>query len=189
MHRRPLLAVVLLFALFLVPLPAGAATTEVTYTVVRGDTLSAIGARHGVPWQAIAERNGLANPDLIHPGEVFIIPEPTLAPAPAPAPPSDPSPAAAPAEYDDSIEGIIIAAARRYGQDPGAMLRVAWCESNYDPNAYNSEYGATGLFQFLASTWQTTPYRDYDRRNAWASANAAAWMWSVGRRGEWVCRG
>ena len=24
--------------------------------------------------------------------------------------------------------------------------------------------------------------------DAWASANAAGWMWSVGRRGEWVCQ-
>ncbi len=34
----------------------------------------------------------------------------------------------------------------------------------------------------------TTPYAAYSIFDPWASANAAAWMWSVGRRGEWVCQ-
>lgn len=175
------LAAVVLSALLLAPASGAAAEDEATYTVVRGDTLTAIGARHGVRWQDIATRNNIPNPNLIHIGDLLIIPGATAVPV-APAQP------VAVDERDDSIEGIIIAAAHRYGQDPQAMLRVAWCESRYDPNAYNAQYGATGLFQFLYSTWLTTPYGDYDRRNAWASANAAGWMWSVGRRNEWVCR-
>ena len=45
-----------------------------TYTVVRGDTLSGIGKKFGVNWRDIAALNGIANPDLIHPGQVFRIP-------------------------------------------------------------------------------------------------------------------
>jgi nucleoid-associated protein YgaU len=41
---------------------------------VRGDTLSGIGKKFGVNWRDIAELNGIANPDLIHPGQVFRIP-------------------------------------------------------------------------------------------------------------------
>lgn len=88
----------------------------------------------------------------------------------------------------NSIIDIIYAAADRYGQSRADMLRVATCESGLDPSNYTPPYGASGLFQFLPSTWQTTPYAGYDIFDPWANANAAAWMWSVGRRGEWVCQ-
>ena len=45
-----------------------------TYTVKSGDTLSAIGQRYGVSYQSIAKLNGIKNPDLIFPGQVFKIP-------------------------------------------------------------------------------------------------------------------
>ena len=45
-----------------------------TYTVKSGDTLSEIGARFGVSSQEIAKLNGIENPDLIFPGQVFRIP-------------------------------------------------------------------------------------------------------------------
>jgi LysM repeat protein len=52
-----------------------------TYTVRPGDFLSAIGERVGVPWQLIAQANGIQGPDyVIVPGQVLIIPaipEPT----------------------------------------------------------------------------------------------------------------
>ena len=86
------------------------------------------------------------------------------------------------------IVAIIYAAADRYGQSRADMLRVARCESGLNPNAYNGAYGASGLFQFLPGTWATTPYANQDIFDPVASANAAGWMWSVGRRGEWVCQ-
>jgi len=86
------------------------------------------------------------------------------------------------------IVSIIYAAADRYGQPRADMLRVAECESNLDPNAVNPISGASGLFQFLPSTWATTPYANDNIFDPWASANAAGWMWSVGRRGEWACQ-
>ncbi len=82
---------------------------------------------------------------------------------------------------------IIYAAADRYGQPRDAMLRVARCESVLDPNAVNPA-GSYGLFQFVPSTWATTPYANEDIFDAYANANAAGWMWSVGRRNEWVCQ-
>ncbi len=87
----------------------------------------------------------------------------------------------------DQIIGFIYAAADRYEQSRSAMLRVAECESNLNPNAVNP-VGSYGLFQFVRSTWDTTPYAQYDIFDAWANANAAGWMWSVGRRNEWVCQ-
>jgi len=41
------------------------------YIVVRGDTLSAIAAKFGTSWQKIAQDNGIANPNLIYPGQVL----------------------------------------------------------------------------------------------------------------------
>ena len=88
---------------------------------------------------------------------------------------------------EQEIIQIIYAAADRYGQSRSAMLAVARCESLLDPGAYNPASAASGLFQFLPGTWATTPFANESIFDAEASANAAGWMWSVGRRGEWVC--
>lgn len=104
------------------------------------------------------------------------------------SPPSDePDPGADGVYTYDELIGIIYAAAAAYGQNGDAMLAVARCESVMDPGAYNGSSGASGLFQFLPGTWATTPYAAASIFDPVANANAAAWMWSVGRRGEWVC--
>lgn len=116
---------------------------------------------------------------------------PTPTPAEAPAAPNEPS---APdvdgtdGYSEQEIINIIYAAADRYGQPREDMLRVARCESVLDPNAVNSASNASGLFQFLPSTWASTPYADQNIFDPVASANAAGWMWEVGRRNEWVCQ-
>jgi uncharacterized protein YraI len=102
------------------------------------------------------------------------------------AAPTTPDPA--PGNGSTDIVSIIYAAADRYGQSRSDMLRVAKCESVLDPNALNPYSNASGLFQFLPSTWATTPYADQDIFDPVANANAAGWMWSVGRRNEWVCQ-
>ena len=45
------------------------APAAVYYTVQSGDTLSGIAAKYGTTYQAIAKLNGLANPNLIYPGQ------------------------------------------------------------------------------------------------------------------------
>jgi len=49
---------------------------EVQYKVAKGDTMTAIAERYDVTAQAIAERNGISNPDRIFVGQVLIIPAP-----------------------------------------------------------------------------------------------------------------
>lgn len=88
----------------------------------------------------------------------------------------------------DEIIAIIYAAADYYGQPRADMLRVAQCESNLDPYNVTPPYSASGLFQFLPGTWATTPYAGESIFDPVASAFATGWMWSVGRRGEWVCQ-
>jgi hypothetical protein len=83
---------------------------------------------------------------------------------------------------------IIHDAADRYGQPREDMVRVARCESDLVPTAVNRSGGSYGLFQFKPGTWLGTPFAEYDIFDPRASANAAAWMWSQGRRREWVCQ-
>jgi uncharacterized protein YraI len=111
----------------------------------------------------------------------------TVAAPATPAAQTPVQPAAPVSRSGNPIVDIITEAANRYGQSPSAMLAVARCESNLNPNSVNKHSGASGLFQFLPGTWRTTPYASYSIFDPWANANAAGWMWSVGRRGEWVC--
>lgn len=82
---------------------------------------------------------------------------------------------------------IISNAADRYGQNRDDMLRVARCESALDPYAVNPS-GSYGLFQFIRSTWESTPFGNEDIFDPVANANAAGWMWKQGRQSEWVCK-
>ena len=45
------------------------ADTSVVYTVKSGDTLSGIAAKYGTTYQHLASINGIANPNLIYPGQ------------------------------------------------------------------------------------------------------------------------
>lgn len=49
--------------------------THRTYTVRRGDTLSSIARLFGVTPSSLARENALANPNLIYPGQVLILPD------------------------------------------------------------------------------------------------------------------
>jgi uncharacterized protein YraI len=89
---------------------------------------------------------------------------------------------------EDQIVDIIYEAADNYGQSREDMLRVARCESGLDPNAVGGGGAYHGLFQFVPSTFAGTPYGEYDIYDPWASANAAAWMWSEGQKSSWVCQ-
>ncbi|MBA2597766.1 MAG: transglycosylase SLT domain-containing protein [Chloroflexia bacterium] len=89
---------------------------------------------------------------------------------------------------EQQITDIIYEAADNYGQSREDMLRVARCESGLVPSAVGGGGAYHGLFQFVPSTFAGTPYGDYDIYDAWANANAAGWMWSEGRKNEWVCQ-
>ena len=89
---------------------------------------------------------------------------------------------------EKEILDFIRKAAKKYKQSRKAMERVARCESNLDPCAVNKRGPYFGLFQFLKSTWKTTPYGNRDIFDPEAQALAAAWMWKQGRKNEWACK-
>ncbi len=100
---------------------------------------------------------------------------------PRPAPP-------APAE----IERIIRDAAAKWGADPEQLLRVAWCESRFNPLAYNPSAGDSGLFQFIPGTWAANSpragYAGASPFDAVANANTAAMMFSRSQAWQWTCK-
>jgi hypothetical protein len=68
-------------------------------------------------------------------------------------------------------------------------MNVAYCESRYHPNSVNTDSGASGLFQFLPSTWSGTPWASQSPFDPTANAQAAAWLYSHYGPGRWVCQG
>lgn len=55
------------------PAPANPADEHIYYTVVKGDTLSAIGKKYGVPYMEIAKKNNIENPSKIYVGQKLLI--------------------------------------------------------------------------------------------------------------------
>jgi len=67
------------------------------------------------------------------------------------------------------------------------LWRRARCESHLYRYAQNAS-GASGLFQFLPSTWRSTPFARFSIFSPYANALAAGWMNTHGRSSEWSCR-
>lgn len=75
MRRYVSLAILIVILLTLLAAAVSPAVAQgTTYRVQPGDTLIGIGLRFGVSAFAIAQANGLRNPNLIYPGQVLIIP-------------------------------------------------------------------------------------------------------------------
>jgi LysM repeat protein len=96
------------------PAPAGG-----THVVRRGETLAGIAARYGVSASALAQANGLRNPNLIRVGQKLVIPRGSSA-APAPAPASQPAPAPGihVVQRGETLAGIAL----RYGTTVAALM-------------------------------------------------------------------
>ncbi len=120
------------------------------------------------------------------PAPVVAAVTPPAPPAPAPpVAPRRPVPALPPAGTADGVAAIQAA----FADSPGLSwaLRVAKCESGYNPRAYNAASGASGLFQFLPSTWNA----NFPGWNIWdpnAQARAARTFYDQGRANAWVCK-
>jgi hypothetical protein len=86
-----------------------------------------------------------------------------------------------------TVREAIDLAAATYGF-ASTLWRKAGCETGgtFSPSAHNSS-GASGLFQFMPKTWNTTPYSAFSVWSPYANALAAGWMHAHGRGGEWSC--
>jgi soluble lytic murein transglycosylase-like protein len=116
-------------------------------------------------------------------GTVEWIPAPVGAPPPvvigavvAPAPP---------ATAGVGVQAIYAV----FGSSPGLTwaLRVAHCESRYNPLAVNASSGASGLFQFMPSTWNAY-FAGWNIWDPYAQARAALVFYNRGATNAWTCK-
>lgn len=95
-----------------------------------------------------------------------------------------------------NIQQIIVDAANRYGVDPNRALRIAKCESGFNPNAVNYGYyengHPSGLFQHISGYWGARAakygYAGASVFDPVANANVTMGMWRDGQAGLWECR-
>jgi len=114
-------------------------------------------------------------------------PPPVVKPAPAPAPIAAPAPPPPPSAQ--GVVGIIEAAFASQGSAAVTWaLRVARCESGYNPNATNPSSGAAGLFQFEPATWAHTPWAADSVYSPEPNALAAAWLYNQDHGAAWSCK-
>ncbi|MCH9826723.1 MAG: LysM peptidoglycan-binding domain-containing protein [Gammaproteobacteria bacterium] len=150
--------------------PSGGAAS--TYIVQPGDTLSGIAAQRGSSAAAIAAANGIANPDLIYPGDTLVVPGSSAAPpngptVPAPETGTPNAPPGAGEFNYEQIAGVagnanvtpefiaeVEAMAQRLDTRPEYLMAVMSFETggSFSPSVQNPVSDATGLIQFLPST-------------------------------------
>lgn len=82
-----------------------------------------------------------------------------------------------------TVDVAIRLAAQRWGISEARLRCLARLESTFNPNAQNGRY--LGLYQFDLTTWALTPHREYPRTNAWAAAQGAAYLISLGQGSRW----
>jgi soluble lytic murein transglycosylase-like protein len=106
----------------------------------------------------------------------------------------DPLTANAPEPTPEPIDvrAIVIASARRHGVDVEQFVRVAWCESRFDPNAVNPASDARGVLQFIPTTWAANSVRygwpGASPHDPYAASDVAAAMFARGQSHQWECR-
>ena len=119
-RRIVIFAIILLIGVMLVPAQEISAQEGTTYTVQSGDNLFRISLRYGTTVQAIVAANGIVNPNIIHVGQVLIIPDGATAPPPTtsdPAPTTPTSSSTYTVQRGDTL-GVI---AQRYSSSVAAI--------------------------------------------------------------------
>ena len=129
-------------------------------------------------------------------------PAPTVAPTPVPTPIATPAPkpvyvAQSTQPVVGSIQAIIVKWANFYGVNADTLLRIAKCESGFNPNAVNRNYSVSGthpsgLFQHVAVYWPARAARygvpGASVFDADANARVTAGMFRDGQASAWECR-
>ena len=102
-----------------------------------------------------------------------------------------PLPEEAPAPLPSDVPTLITATAIRWNLPADRLLRIAWCESRWDPTAI-SYAGHLGLFQFAHPTWRVASHAvglpDASPFDPAANTEAAAWLMSTDGFHHWGCR-
>jgi LysM repeat protein len=131
-------------------------TTQTTYTIEDGDTLTRIADKFGVSIEDLAAANGIDDWGYIISGHTLVIPGGEI-PAPAPEPEFvsyTPPPLQFPEKpYDPDIEALIEEFSYDYGVNPNTVKALATIESGWCQCAL-SWAGAQGVMQIMPGTAQ-----------------------------------
>jgi len=103
----------------------------------------------------------------------------------ASAGPRSPQPQSRGPHMQSGYEQAIYDACARYGCNGDQLVRVAGCESGFNPNAVGA-HGEIGLFQFMESTYYA--HGGTDIWNPWEQIEVAARMWGQGLGWHWLCQ-
>jgi soluble lytic murein transglycosylase-like protein len=89
---------------------------------------------------------------------------------------------------DGEVQDIIRAAAALYNVDANLLLSIAKCESGFNPASKNAHSAASGLFQFMPSTYANSPSARAGLSiwDAQANAEAAAYKIANGGLNAWA---
>ncbi|WP_236683802.1 LysM peptidoglycan-binding domain-containing protein [Demequina flava] len=137
----------------------------VTYTVVAGDTLGAIAARHGVSVSQIVSNNGIKNAALIKVGQKLTISGGTAsglvgdsfagrtydAPTVGAANQNKATLNAMDVPSRDEMQAMVVAAANKYGVDPSLAQAISYQESGFNMRAV-SPANAIGAMQVIPTS-------------------------------------
>lgn len=131
-----------------------AMTSQHSYTVKAGDTLSSIGASVGEPWQELCADNHIADCNTIYAGQTLSIP---VAGEYVPPAGNESSGGNQHSSPDESQAPAPVVNSSPAGGIPGWATCIIQRESGGNPNAVNSVPGyignGGGLFGDLTSTW------------------------------------
>jgi hypothetical protein len=166
--------------ILVVPLVGRETPTRQTLNVYSG-SLRAAGALH---LHAAPEMREVSKESSIEERQVSSPPPPAAAPAPA-VPRAAGTFTPPPGSGGDGLAAIYAV----FGNSPGLSwaLRVANCESHYNPLAVNRASGASGLFQFMPSTWNAN-FPGWNIWDPYAQAQAALRFYNAGRQSAWTCK-
>jgi len=142
------------------PAPSAGQSGSTSYTIVAGDTVSAIAARFGTTTAAIMAANGMGSSTIIYSGRTLVIPSGTAAPALAATTVSSVTKTNGTPLTDEMAANarLIIQTGRRLGV-PDRGIVVALAAAMQESGLRNLSYGdrdSVGMFQQRPSTgWGT----------------------------------
>ena len=93
-----------------------------------------------------------------------------------------------------TVQELIILKAREYGLNETTALRIAKCESGFNPNAKSPISSASGVFQFVSGTWlgvvkaRGQDYTLADRFDYEKNIDNAMWLAKSEGWQHWQCK-
>jgi hypothetical protein len=86
------------------------------------------------------------------------------------------------------VQALIIRYSQQYGTSPEIPLAIAKCESGFRYDAKNKSSSASGVFQWLSSSWRSQPASEggtVSVFNADKNISAAVWLIAHGQTSPW----